>query len=284
MNQNIIPEKSPVYQQLLLSARMAEVLVFSGLPGVGKSLYINQFQTLAKKEGRKVTIIQWDIARKAFETPEIAAQYPMGKGEVHNGLKLIAGAWLIDTIKAWLTTKADKGLLLIEAPLVGHRFVEIAKKQADTAFEDYLSSPAFQVMIPIPSKEVRNKIEADRRAQVQEDAQQWTGAKPSVMLLLWKMLCGIAKQMGRNIPMDGQPPYDPEVYEFVFSKVLQRRHFIPLHIEEIYKINIGDEAELHHTGSLAADPATANRYAQKIWKQYPDESVINKLVDAWYLT
>ena len=39
-------------------------------------------------------------------------------------------------------------------------------------------------------------------------------------------------EFGRNIPMDGQPPYDPEVYEFVFAKILKYRHFVPLQIAE----------------------------------------------------
>jgi len=56
--------------------------------------------------------------------------------------------------------------------------------------------------------------------------------------------------------MDGQPPYDPEVYEFVFAKILKHRHFIPLHIDEIFKVNIADEHDLHNTGSLAADAET----------------------------
>ena len=110
------------------------------------------------------------------------------------------------------------------------------------------------------------------------------GAKPSVMLLIWKMVCGIANEFGRNISMEGQPPYDPEVYEFVFRKILQHRHFTPLHIDEIYKVNIENEADLHNTGSLAADYATANEYAAKLRQQYPQMAEIDTIVNRWYLT
>ena len=101
----------------------------------------------------------------------------MGKGVVHNGVKLSVGKWLTDTVKNWLlSATSDKEILLIEAPLVGHRFIELASLQKDLLLEDFFSSDAFQIIAPIPSKKVRAKIEADRKAQISEDAKVWTGA------------------------------------------------------------------------------------------------------------
>ena len=283
VQKSIIPISSAVYQALQKSAQSAKAVVFSGLPGVGKSLYINQFQLIAKAEGRKVTVIQWDIARKAFEIPSIAARYPMGEGVVHNGVKLSTGKWMLATVKEWLAKhEKNNQLLLIEAPLVGHRFIELAKIQDDTVLETFLKSEAFQVIAPIPSKEVREKIEADRRAQISEDAKTWVGAKPSVMLMLWKMICGIANEFGRNIPMNGQPAYDPEVYEFVFGRILKHRHFLPLHIDEIYKVDVADEKELHNTGSLAADEKTATYFSELVAKEYPTDDNLDAVVAEWY--
>ncbi len=285
ISSNIIPSTSPVFQLLKKAANTAKVVVFSGLPGVGKSLYINQFQQIAKVNSKAVTVIQWDIARKSFETPEIATRYPMGPGTVHNGVKLSVGNWLMDTVKEWLADNAaTNGLLLIEAPLVGHRFIELAKIQEDAALENFLKSSDFQVLVPIPSKKVRAKIEADRKAQIAEAATTWVGAKPSVMLLLWKMICGIANEMGQYISMEGQPPYDPAIYEFVFRKILQHRHFIPLHVEEIFSIDVFDEKDLHNTGSLAADEKTANQYSAAIAALYPTNAALNEVVNGWYLT
>ena len=283
MQNLIIPTTSPVYQTLENAAKTSKAVVFSGLPGIGKSLYINQFKAIVQSLGKNITVIQWDIARKAFETKEIAAIFPMGAGVVHNGVKLSAGAWLIDTIKDWLQKATDNDLLLIEAPLVGHRFIELAKVQSDATLEDFFKSDAFKMIIPIPSKAVREKIEADRRAQISEDAKVWSGAKPSVMLMLWKMLCGIANEFGKNISMDGQPPYEPSISEFVFEKILQHRHFIPLHIDEIFDVSVMDESELHNTGSLKAGDETANRYAMEIHQQMNDEQ-INAIVKEWYLS
>ena len=282
---DIIPNSSPVYQTLVNVVHTAKVVVFSGLPGVGKSLYINQFQQIARKKNRPVTVIQWDIARKAFETPVVLARYPLGNGVIHNGVKLGVGQWLMDTIKDWLENNTDNDrLLLIEAPLVGHRFIELAKIQRDTYLETFFKNPAFQVIVPIPSKQVRAKIEEDRRAQLAENAATWVGAKPSVMLMLWKMICGIANEFGHNISMEGQPPYDPAIYEFVFGKILKHRHFTPLHVDEIFPISVADEKELHNTGSLAADEQTANHYGELTAANYPNDLAIDKVVNSWYLT
>jgi hypothetical protein len=189
----------------------------------------------------------------------------------------------LDTIKKWLADHTKKeDLLLIEAPLVGHRFIEIANKQENETLEGFLKSEAFQVICPIPSKKVREKIEADRAVQLTEDAKVWTGAKPSVMLMLWKMICGIANEFGRNIPMDEQPPYDPEVCEFVFGNVLKHRHFIPLHVDEVYRVDVLDENELHKTGSLQADAETANHFAKIIMDTHPTDETIVEIVRGWH--
>ncbi len=284
-NDSFIPESSTVYQSLKLSAETAKIVVFSGLPGVGKSLYVNQFKQLAQSLDKDVTVIQWDVARKAFETPEISQRFPTGDSLVHNGLKLSVGMWLMDTVKSWLSVnKEGSGLLLIEAPLVGYRFVELAHKQDDASLEAFLTGDTCQFIVPIPSEKVREKIEADRKAQVSEDAKEWSGAKHSVMELLWKMICGIANTMGKQISMDSQPPYDPDIYEFVFRKVLKHRHLIPLHIEEIFNIAIKNENELHKVGSIQANSETANKYGKLVMDLHPTNETIDAEVNDWYNT
>ncbi len=277
-----IPRESDVYRSLenLLDSR---IVIFSGLPGVGKSLYINAFREIAHDKGIDVDMIQWDVARKAFETDYISKHYPMGEGTVHNGLKLIAGLWLMDTVSHWIDfNESSENILLIEAPLVGNRFVEIMQKQSDEKLESYLYSKC-KVVVPIPSKEVRLKIEKERERQVSEDAKVWSGAKPSVMLMLWKMTCEIANDFGRVIDVSGQPPYDPEVYEFVYSKILKHRHFIPLHVDEVFKIPEQDEDSLHSLDSMKATQDIADQYGKKIIEKYNDYQ-LDEIVNSWYFT
>ena len=283
-SKNVIPSSSKVYQQLEQSASVAKAVVFTGLPGVGKSLYISVFKQLALQLKRNVTIVQWDVARKAFETPEILQRFPMGDGTVHDGIKLCAGRWLTNEVSDWLSSAGTEDLLLIEAPLVGHRFIELATLKEDASLEKFLSSDSCHFLCPIPSSEVRQKIEELRIAQVAEDAKVWMGAKPSVMLMLWKMICGIANEMGRNIPMDGQPEYDSEVYEFVFRKILKHRTFIPLYIEEVFDVNIEDEHDLHHMDSLQTTAHEANLIGKEIMEVYKENSQITEIVKGWYLT
>jgi len=84
--------------------------------------------------------------------------------------------------------------------------------------------------------------------------------------------------------MEKQPPYDPEVYDFVFGKILQHRYFTPLHIDKIYPISVENEADLHDTGSLVANEDTAEQYAEKILQAYPNLNDIDHVVEDWYLT
>ena len=277
----VIPDCSPTYKTLAKAAKECRVVVFSGLPGVGKSLYINQFHAIASTYNRRIDLIQWDIARKAFETPHIAELYPMGDGVVHNGLKLTAGLWLEETVAKWAGSP-ESDLLLIEAPLVGHRFIELAKQSDASPIEAFLSSHQCQFIVPIPSIDVRKRIEEARKVDVSEDAKTWVGAKPSVMLQLWKMICGIANEYGADICMEGQPPYDPKIYDMVFSRILQHRNYVPLHVDEVFQIDISGEDELHALESMSASEEEANRFADLIDTTYPTNQSIDAVVDVWY--
>lgn len=281
----LIPIDSKVFQTIDDITKNAKIVAFSGLPGVGKSLYINQFHQCAQSNQRSIDVIQWDVARKAFETPEISKIYPIENDTVHNGVKLSVGQWLIDFIDQWLIEHSHNDrILLIEAPLVGHRFVEIAKECQLERVEEYLSSDQFKVIVPIPTKEVRAKIEDSRKAQVSEDAEDWSGAKPSVMLMLWKMICGIANKMGRSIPMDGQPDYDPEVYQFVFSSILKHRHVVPLIVDEIFEIPIDTEDALHSLDSISPSSEVAAKYVVQTQELHPTDSALDDYVATWYLS
>lgn len=281
----MIPNSSKVFKQLEELVSTSSILVISGLPGVGKSLYVNQVLKIAKLNNRETTVIQWDVARKAFESEELSALFPMGDGVVHNGVKLCAGIWLKDVVSNWIRKhNPASDFLLIEAPLVGHRFIELMQIQEDQEIETFVSSEKMKVVVPIPSREVRVKIEESRKQQLKDDANSWMGAKPSVMLLIWKELCELANTLGMEIDVSDQPPYDPEVYEFVFRKVLKNRHFIPLYIDEVYQVNIKDETELHDTGSLISDSQTAHKIGEQICVRFPDLDDIDTLVENWYKT
>lgn len=285
-HKSIIPVDSKVYKTLVEVAKNTRTIIFSGLPGVGKSLYVNEFYRIANELGKQVDVIQWDVARKAFETEEIAKYYPTGNGVVHNGLKIIAGKWLMDRLLDWKREfELDNNrLILIEAPLVGHRLIELIKPCPVNELEDWLSSEHTKVVMPIPSKNVRRKIEESRSKQVSEDAKTWLGAKPSVMLMLWKKTCEIANEFGTNVDLSGQPDYDDKIYEFVFSTILKHRQFVPLRVDEVFEMPEGGEEELHSLPSLIADQETADYYGRIVRNLYPSTDEIDQLVETWYQT
>lgn len=284
MANNIIPKSSIIYRELEDIAQSRKLVIFSGLPGVGKSLYIQEFQKIVSGLEKPIDVIQWDIARKSFESDAIAKDFPMGDGIVHNGVKIMAGLWLMETISNWLSINADNDrILLIEAPLVGHRFVELIHKTNNPELEAFLSSESTVVVMPIPTKRVRSIIEEARRQQVDENAQVWMGAKPSVMLMLWKMTCGIANEFGMDIDMKGQPPYSAGIYEFVFGEILKHRNFLPLIIDEVFEVPEQDESELHNDGSLKANEEVSIQFAKRVKDEYSN-SEIDNIVNRWYLT
>ncbi|MEM8908370.1 MAG: hypothetical protein AAGD05_11035, partial [Bacteroidota bacterium] len=209
---NFLPSNSLIYQQLDALAQSGKGVVFSGLPGFGKSLYVQQFRKLADQYQRPVDLIQWDVARKAFESITLLQQFPMDAGTIHPVIRLAVGQWLLDFLTSWFPqNETTNRLLLIEAPLVGNRFVELVQTQSNSRLDNYLRSKQVQFVLPIPSVQIRHRIEQARAKDVQETATTWSGAKPSVMLQLYKMICEIAQQWGMDIDWQQQPEYDPQI-------------------------------------------------------------------------
>ena len=281
----IIPESQSIHQDFRKLVEDRKLVIFSGLPGVGKSLYINEFYRIAQSMDVPVDLVQWDVARKAFETELINAHYPMGDGIVHNGLKLIAGEWLMQFIKVWLNDNEDSDrLLLVEAPLVGHRFIELVKPIEDTYLETFLKSDQTVVVMPIPTKKVRKAIEEARAKQVDEDAKVWFGAKPSVMQMLWNMTCDIAIELGYDLEKKDQYDYDPDIYIWVFQKILKHRHFKPLIIDTLFDVPADNEQSLHSLSSFKATDTEADQIGKEVISNYPDTDEIDAIVDNWYNT
>lgn len=257
------------------------MVVFSGLPGTGKSLYINEFYHMCQALSRELTVIQWDIARKAFETKKIMERYPMKDSMVHDAVKLMGGVFLLEQIKKWYTEKNDNDLLLIEAPLVGGRFIELVALQDDPNLELILSSPKTQIVMPIPSKTVREEIEKERAKQVDEDSKVWIGAKPSVMKILWKHVCEIAQEFGKD--MEADIAYDPQIIEYVFKKVTKHRNFVPLYINELFDVPPQAETGLHNLSSLKASSEEADQICDIIAVKYPSIEAMQQESSSWYL-
>src|SRR5262249_62354910 len=88
----VVHADRPLAQRLeaLAAARM---VFFSGLPGTGKSLLVHQLAHLAAQVGRRVHLLQWDVARPAFEASPAGQRYPLAGGVTHALIRKAAGLW-----------------------------------------------------------------------------------------------------------------------------------------------------------------------------------------------
>jgi signal recognition particle GTPase len=72
----VVGSRSDFDAALASMARTHRMVFFSGLPGVGKSLFIRELARVAHAMGRNVHVLQWDVVRPAFESRAILARYP----------------------------------------------------------------------------------------------------------------------------------------------------------------------------------------------------------------
>ena len=75
----LIDEGSPLFTALAVLARDARLVFFAGLPGTGKSLLLHQLAHLAHARGRRIHLLQWDVARPVFEASEAGPVYPQDR-------------------------------------------------------------------------------------------------------------------------------------------------------------------------------------------------------------
>jgi hypothetical protein len=134
----------------------------AGLPGTGKSLLIHQLAHLAVEAGRAVHLLQWDVARPIIEASAEGRRYPVVDGVTDPVVRRAVGLWARRAVVGWDRQHAGAEHLLIgEAPLVGHRLVELARREDDAA-EPLLGGAACRFLIAVPSVEVRQFVEAER--------------------------------------------------------------------------------------------------------------------------
>ena len=225
----ILPLGSPLRRRFDDLARHADRVFFAGLPGVGKSLLLQQLALLARDMERPVCLAQWDVARQPFELPE----YPLESGATHPLVIRAAGLWLRDAIAAWEAERRETNALLIgEAPLIGGRLMELARSLDDDA-EALLSDESTKFIIPVPSRQVRAIIEAKRESSIKSPrhSSEAHDAPPDLLRQLWRDLHGVAVDLDLAAAAES-PAYQPEVYAAVYEHLLRERHAQTLPLDE----------------------------------------------------
>jgi len=269
---------------LATGARLAFV---TGLPGTGKSLVIRELSRLAAAAGRTVHTVQWDVARPAFEAAPAGRRYPLADGVTHVVIRKAAGLWVRGAVASWHAAHPEPGHLLIgELPLVGGRFIELARFTDDAA-EKVLAAPSCRFVIPVPALDVRTFVEAARDRSMARPAhpREREDAPTHVLRALWNELVGVARTMGLpGVPAGGgRVAYDPAIYEAVYRHGLARRHTetLPLtrvlQVENISAYEIGVPAR-----ELLPSPDDVERAIRAVEASYPDNERLGTEMERWY--
>jgi len=219
------------------AVRNCKAVFLAGLPGVGKTLLLQQTALLSHAAGRPLYLLQWDIARQGFETPGILARYPEVEGTTHAAIRRAAGFWVRGAVANWAAVHdGDDALLLGEAPFVGNRLIELAWRESDAA-ELFLAAPTTQFIIPAPTLAVRRAIETLRAQEMERPrhVREAANAPPNVLELLMQELRAAGAALG-VAGARSEGGYDPDVYTAVYLRLLEHRHAQALPIDECWPV------------------------------------------------
>ena len=271
----LIADDPSVLAALEALARDQRLVFFAGLPGTGKSLLIHQLAHLAHARGRRIHLLQWDVARPVFEASEAGRRYPLDRGVTHGVIRLAVGRWARGAVAGWHARhRGAEHLLLGETPFIGHRLIELARPAVDEA-EPVLISPATTFVIPVPSRALREHLEAERarRARKPLHPREREDAPPEVLRALWRDLAG------------ADVPYDPAVYQRVYERLLRHRRaeVLPLHTRlrtdgiSTYDVRVP-------VRDLVPTPGEAAWAIAEVEASHPDAADVQREIDGWART
>ena len=238
MSELVVQEASPLFDALAALAADARIVFFAGLPGTGKSLLIHQLAHLAHARGRRVHLLQWDVARPVFEASRAGRRHPQIHGVTHGVIRVAVGRWAREAVARWSARHSGLEHLLVgETPFIGHRLIALARRAQDAA-EPVLAAPSTRFVIPVPSRALREHLERERerRAREPRHPREREDAPPEVLRALWQELYEVAGALGLA---DGrtEAPYDPEIYRSVYERLLVHRHAVALPLDTVLPVS-----------------------------------------------
>ena len=279
----LLSPDSTAFQLLQGAATRARIAVFCGIPGTGKSLFVREQVKLALAAKRRVTLMQWDVARQAFELPEILQRYPEVEGATHAMIRRAAGIWSRQAIAQWnQRSAAPAEMLIVEAPLVGGRWAELARPTDDTT-EPLLRSNDSRYFVPTPSVAVRKAIEAARHDETaaHKHARDAANAIPQLMDELWRQVAATAASL-HLIDSARSAEYHPGHYYAVYKTVLKHRQVAQIPVDEIVKI--ADSPHALGTTVPELSPAPEQVPALLAAAESEGENHVRRQTELWYQT
>jgi hypothetical protein len=286
----LLDPDSSLHRALAALAAEARIVFLAGLPGTGKSLLVHQLAQLAHARGRALALLQWDVARPVVEESDAARAFPARGGVTHGVVRIAVGRWARQAVSRWSAAHAGASAMLIgEIPLVGHRLVELARAAEDEA-ERALGDARTRFVIPVPSREVRRHLEAERerRAARPLHPREREDAPPAVLRDLWRQLA----QVGAELGLAGAPtgdvaaaPYDPELYAAVYRHVLRRRRTEVLRVNAVLDASALSPYDLRVPAvDLCPEAAEVAGLVAEAARDWPDPVALQREIDGWYAT
>ncbi len=283
----ILDPGSALYRSLVGLLEEGRLVFFAGLPGTGKSLLVHQLAHLAHARGRTIHLVQWDTARPVFERSEAGGRYPQVDGVTHGTIRVAAGRWVRQAVGRWDQEHPSAEHLLIgETPFVGHRFVELARPADDTV-EPVLTARSTRFVIPVPSRDVRRHLEAerDRRAQRPLHEREREDAPPQVLRDLWRQILTVGHELGVPGAAPGPTAYDPQVYQRVYLHILARRHAEVLALDQILPTtSFSAYAFDVPCRDVLPSGDDVRQWIRATEAAFPDPETLRKEIERWYVS
>lgn len=281
----VIPLDSPLHAQLTRLAIEQHIIFFAGLPGVGKSLLLQQLGLIAHTRGRTVHQLQWDVSRIAFETDAVMARYPEIDGVTHAVIRKAVGLWARASILDWRRQNSDPNAILIgEVPLVGNRLIELVQKRNDDA-EALLTDDRTTFTIPVPSIEIRNLIEAAREKSIAnpQHEREAKDAPPHILRDMWTELFRVGQMLNLVDASIAEPIYAPAIYEALHQHLLQHRRTETIVLDQRLDTSNHSVYDVAFTPiEVAPTPDKAEAFVQQVENKYPNLDELQKKINLWY--
>ncbi len=282
MHKDIILAPDSDMYQAFQQACNKRIVFFTGLSGVGKSLYIQQFSRMAERSGRVVHLLQWDVTREAFQTPDALQKYPEIEGVTHAMIRKAVGLWTRRGIADWHAQYSDdKHLLIGELPLIGNRLMEVVQS-LDDQVEPLLAGNCVQFFLPVPSKNVRAHIVGCRTSSIDDPnhEREAADAPPSVVNLHWQQIRQLAIDLGLAAA-DCAADYDPKIYTAAYQYLLQHRNAQTLPVTEV----LDTCGSVYELGAIASEIAASSEQVKAIFRQVESQYSllqVEQMIDNWH--
>ncbi|WP_206040784.1 hypothetical protein [Roseobacter ponti] len=262
------------------------MVFFTGLPASGKSFLMREQISMAASAGRRVRIIRWDAGLAAFERDSILARYPDVADGSHPIIRKAAGLWARQALARWLSENRDPAEMLIgEVPIIGSRYSEFVQVIPDAA-EPALASDTTVFFYPVPTGELREKLEAIRKATFAnpQHPDEARDAPPEIMNLAWRLTREKAIELGLVTAraVGDQSSYDETTYRRFFDHLLRHRNARAIDIDTLYSVS-GTAHDLEAgISELIATPGEVENAIADVELALTAGKVVRE-VENWYL-